>query len=118
MLIEDRFFDEPLQGFNHSHNASEVFRTCSPFVFVSTAESDGVRLKRGADVKNPGALWTMKFMRADRHEIGIELLNAFERFFAEPLNGIGMKNYAFFAADSAKLRDRLDRSDLIIGSHE
>ena len=76
-----------------------------------------MRQERRTNVESPRAFWTVKFVRANRDEVGFELGDVGEPFLAEPLRGVRVKEHAALAADGADLVDPLHRADLVIHPH-
>lgn len=85
---------------------------------MASAEKDRVRLQRGTNEKGTSAFGTVKLVPADRDEIGIELMDVFERFLSEPLNGVGVKENAIPATEVSDFSDGLNSPYLIIGGHD
>src|SRR6185437_7423503 len=75
-------------------------------------------MKRRLDKQRASAFRAMKFMRANRNEVGVELLNIRKRFFAEPLYRVGVKQNAVFPANSSQFSHWLKRSDFVIRRHQ
>jgi 23S rRNA (cytosine1962-C5)-methyltransferase len=59
----------------------------------------------------------MKFMSADRHQIGFELRNGIEGFLADGLRGIRVKQDSALTANLPDLSDRLQRAGFVIRRH-
>src|SRR5262249_52574603 len=56
-------------------------------------------------------------VRGNRRHVDFQLVDV-ERYFADSLNGIGMKEHTAFLRDRADLRDRLDDANLVVGGHD
>ena len=85
---------------------------------MAPTEQDGIRMEGRFDIKQAGALGAVKFMTAERDQVGIELVNILKRFLAKPLHGVGMEYDSMVAANPAKLGNGLNGPDLIIGGHD
>jgi hypothetical protein len=55
---------------------------------------------------------------ANGNEVGVELVNGREGFFAEPLHGVGVKNNSAGTANFPKPGHGLDGADFIVGRHD
>ena len=75
-------------------------------------------MQGGLDVKQAGALGTVKFVCAHGDQIGVKLLNVIKWFLAEPLNGVGVKNYFAFTTEGADFDDWLEGADFVVRGHD
>ena len=60
----------------------------------------------------------MELVGANRNQIGVELMNVFERLLSKPLDRIRVKQHATISAKGSQLCDRLDGANLVVGSHD
>ena len=117
-LRKNRRDEEAFDGFGKADDSSKVFSSGPAVVLMGTAEKYGKGMKWGFDEKGTSALWTMQLVRAERNQIGVELVDGSKGLFAERLNGVGVKEDALFAADVAKLGDRLNSAGFIVSGHD
>ncbi|OPZ14237.1 MAG: hypothetical protein BWZ10_01951 [candidate division BRC1 bacterium ADurb.BinA364] len=69
-----------------------------------------------ADIQRPDALGPIHLVRRERDQVQIRPIDI-EGDFARGLNGVGMKQRVFFAADAADFLDRLHDADFVVGVH-
>src|ERR1051326_8211900 len=76
-----------------------------------------LQVQRRFNKQRTDTLWPVNFMAANRNQIRIELINAFEREFTQPLDSIGVEHNPALAAHIPNFGNRLDGPNLIIGGH-
>ncbi len=108
---------ESFKCFDESDNTGQIFGAGPAFVFMSAAEQYRVRMQWRPDKQSACAFRAVDFVRAQRHQIGVKLVNILKGFLAKPLNGVGVKDDSAFAAKGAQFSHRLKRTDLIVSSH-
>src|SRR5204862_1940506 len=95
----------------------KVLRSGAPFVFMSSAKQDRIGQQRRTGEQYAGAFWAVKFVTANRNQVGIELMNRIEGFLPKPLDRVGMKLNSALAARGSDFRHWLDRPNLIVRAH-
>jgi hypothetical protein len=68
---------------------------------MSTTEQDWIGKQRRFHKQSAGPFRAVEFVRTNRNQVSIELMDVFEWFFAEPLNRIAVKDNTIFSADRA-----------------
>jgi hypothetical protein len=116
--LEDRCPDKTVHAFDQTKNAGQVLSTSSAVLFMTTSKQNRFWLERRPNIKSTNAFRTMNLMSTHRNQVSIELLDFLERFFSKPLYCIGMECNSFIPTDLAKQRNRLERTDLVIGGHD
>ena len=84
--------------------------------FLCAAVDKGTDLDTFSDIHKSDTFRSVDLVSACAQHIDIHRLNI-DRHMAESLYCICVEQYAVFFRDLSDLRDRLDRSDLIIGKH-
>ena len=69
-------------------------------------------MQRRFDKESTGTFRTVKFVRADGNQIGVELVDIFKRLLAETLHSIGVKNNFGRAADFTERGNGLKQEKL------
>src|ERR1043166_6909363 len=85
---------------------------------MAAAKKDRVGMQRRADVESARTFRPVKFVRANGNEVSVELLDACERLFAQPLNSVSVEKNPSLATERANFRDWLQRADFIVCGHD
>src|SRR5215475_4326913 len=85
---------------------------------MAAAKKYWIGLKWRSDIKRPGSLRAMDFMRANGNKVRVQLFNVLERSFSKPLHGVGMKHDPLFPAQRPEFLHGLNGAGLIIGRHD
>src|SRR5712692_7080384 len=88
--------NEAFQRFSESNDTREVFSPGAAFVFMTATQHQWGDAQRRFDKQRAGSFWAVKFVRADRDQVGIELGDTVERFLAKPLYRVGVEEHAPF----------------------
>src|SRR5262245_45032354 len=85
---------------------------------MSATEQKGVGMKWRFDEQKSCTFWAMHLMGADGHQICIELVDIFKRFFTEPLDSVSVEQDPTLSTEASQFGNGLDRPDFIVGCHD
>src|SRR5207249_8818383 len=94
-----RLTHEALQSLHKADDRRQVFGPGAALMLMTAAHQHRVWQQWRFQVERAGAFWPVNLVRADRNQVGIELVDVLELFLAEPLNGVGVKQYPALAAN-------------------
>src|SRR5438309_5775329 len=104
------------QRYAEADDPRDVLGPGAPAFLLTAARLHRRDTRPTADVQRADALRPVELVRIDRKEVDGDLAHV-ELERADRLHGVAVERHTLVPADRADLRDRLDRSDLVVGMH-
>ena len=106
-----------LGGFSESNDAGDIFRARAEAALMMSAVNERIEARAGADIERANTFGSVEFVAGNREEIHAERIDIHGNF-SGGLDRVGVKNNFVFAGDAGDFRDRLDRTEFVIGVHD
>src|SRR6266852_1538595 len=113
-----RSTNEAFQRFSESNDAREIFSPGAAFIFMAATQQNWVEAQRRFDKERASPFRTVKFVGADRDQVGVELGDTVEWFLAKPLYRVGVEEHTTFLTERPQFGNGLNRTAFVVRCHD
>ena len=116
--LKNRGRNKTLDSLHKSHNSSHIFSSCTAVIFMAATKQNRIRQQRRLNKQGSASFGAVKLVTANRNQVCVKLVDVVERLLAKPLHSVRVKTNPKATTNSTQRSYRLNRSGLIVGSHD